>query len=516
MTSPPATARDPRSHSTVPRLVGEYIRERPRHVALVVDGRRSLTLGDWDTAATSLARGLHARGVRRGDRVAVLCPPGGWWDHAVATLALHRLGAAAVPLPPGLPAGEAGRRMAHCGVVGLIRPSGAHESCPGGWTDTLGELTRRSGGAAPADEAFPGDVADILHTSGTTTGRAKPVAVTHANLTHGRAARGRFTADAPHVLCAVPVGTNAAHSALMMALTSPATVHVLSAPDPETAAEAAAGLGTATVVLPPHAVRHWAATDITRQHDLAGLAALMVGSGPVAPASVARLHRVLPQARILAGYGSTESAPAFLNNPLPTGYLSGLTPSARSAVSLGSPADGTEVMVTDETGSPVGAGERGWIHLRHPAPRRSYVALPEEEAHTFRPDGWTRTGDLGHIDGEGKVHFFDRAAHVLVRDGHTLSSSELENTLLWLPEVVEAAVFALPPADEQGNGRGQIVAAATVNGPVHEGRLRERMEDMLAREDRPDRLVVLDTLPRGDLGKVLKWRLARECADRAL
>ncbi|MFK4546971.1 long-chain acyl-CoA synthetase [Streptomyces tendae] len=502
MTLPPGTTLDPGSRHTVPRLVREHVRDRRHHVALVVDGRHHYTLGDLDAAATALARGLHAGAVGRGDRVAVLCPPGGWWDQAVATLALHRLGAAAVALPPGLGAGEAGRRMAHCGVVGLIVPAGAHESCPGGWTATLGELTAHGGGAAPADEALPGDVADILHTSGTTTGRSKPVSVTHANLTHGRAARGRFTADAPLVLCGVPVGTNAAHSALMMALTSPATVHVLSDPEPETIAEAAAGLGAATAVLPPHALRHWAATDVARRHDLAGLTALMVGSGPVAPASVARLHRALPRARILAGYGSTESAPAFLNHPLSPGYLSGLTPSGHSAVCLGSPADGTEVMIADETGTPAGPGERGWIQLRHPAPRRSYVALPDEEGRTFRPDNWTRTGDLGHIDGEGRVHFFDRAAHVLVRDGRTLSSSRMENALLWQPGVVDAAVLALS-ADER------IVAAVTVDGPVNEGRLRGGMEDLLAPEDRPDRLVVLDTLPRGDLGKVLKWRLAR-------
>lgn len=495
---------------TVARIASERMSEDPDHTALVVDGRQRLTLGDWDSAARAVSAGLHARGVRRADRVALLCPPDGWIDYAVTTLALYRLGAAAVPMPTGLPAGEPLRRMRHCAVSGLVRPAGVAEVCPGGWTATVAELAR-GGTAAPEDAALPEHLSDILYTSGTTTGSAKPVAVSHANLAHGRTARGRFTGGAPGALCGVPVGTNAAHSALMLALTSPLTVHLLTAPGPEEIAAAAVGAGVGTVVLPPHALRRWAATEVHRRHDLSCLSQLVLGSAPVPAAAVSRLSRALPELRMLAGYGSTECAPAFLNKPIPA-WCEHRDPELLTRPplrGLGSPADGTEVRVADQDGRTLRAGELGEICLRHPAPRRAYYGRPADTARVFTADGWTRTGDLGHMDGDGLVHFFDRAAHVITRDGERVSSARVEDALLWHHDVLDAAVFGLPRAGRNGGAQdGELVVAAVVTGrPVAPKLLRDFVADRLPEDHRPDRVLLVDELPYGDLGKVLKWRL---------
>jgi acyl-coenzyme A synthetase/AMP-(fatty) acid ligase len=108
-------------------------------------------------------------------------------------------------------------------------------------------------------------------------------------------------------------------------------------------------------------------------------------------------------------------------------------------------------------------------------------------------------GDLGQVDAEGRLRFFDRAADVIVRDGPPVSSIHVEHALHWHPDVIEAAAFSY---------YGGIAAAVVLRSPVPVEELMRVAGDRLDRHERPDRIIVADSLPHGPIGKVLKRTLS--------
>jgi long-chain acyl-CoA synthetase len=204
-----------------------------------------------------------------------------------------------------------------------------------------------------------------------------------------------------------------------MAMSSPSTIHVLTRNDPEQIPVEAARFGIDTVVLPPAALGYWSATRVPERHDLSSLATLVLGSSPVPAAAVSYLSPAIPQAQVMIGFGSTESAPASFYLPIPAWDEHG-DPTVFAELEtapLGVPAGVTELMIAAPDGQPLPPGQVGEICLRSPAPRRYYYTDPDASARTFRPDGWIRLGDLGYQDEQGRPHFFDRSDNVLTRHG---------------------------------------------------------------------------------------------------
>ncbi|MFC4534160.1 class I adenylate-forming enzyme family protein [Sphaerisporangium dianthi] len=461
----------------------ELVRDRDDDlVALTVDGDRSLTAGQWTRASEAAAEHLPAA------RVALVHDDADWIGHAVAGLAVRMAGGTVVGLSPHLGDAELRARLARCEVDGLLHGDAVTPPSFAGWAASLSGLgTVDTRGASRPDD----DLAEIIHTSGT-TGGSKPVAVSHGNLTFGHEGRGRLFTGVDGVLAAVPIGTNAGHSAIMTAMTAPTTVHVLSRQDPETVARMIEKLGVSMAIVAPSTATRMIALGLHERHDLTGLKVLMLGSAPVPMATVSRLLEVLPGTRIVLGYGSTESAPAFVSRPV--------DPSEPLEEHLGSPSAGTGLLITGPDGEPLPAGEVGEIRLRSEAPPRWYFGDPEASARVFQ-DGWTRMGDLGHVDEEGRLHFFDRAADVITGpDGGPVSSLRVEHALLWHPGVAEAAAFAGPDG---------VTAAVVLRSPVPEKELHGAAADRLDERERPARITVVDSLPRGPIGKTLKQELRR-------
>ncbi|SNY24477.1 class I adenylate-forming enzyme family protein [Paractinoplanes atraurantiacus] len=486
---------------TTPDLARRAAAEDDRP-ALIVDGEPVLTVAEWMRLSTALAAGLVRRGVRRGDRVGLVFGDGDWADYAVATLGVHLAGAAGVAMSERLPAAERRRRIAACDIRGVLTGERAGAEPAAGWTSTVA-LTSRAGPPARLPAVRPGDLAEILYTSGT-TGEPKPVAVTHGNLTYGQGrVRGQLFGAVDGILAGVPAATNAGHSALMVALGSGTPVHVPTRLDAGAVAAAVAASGAAAAILPPAVAARLARDGLAERHDLGRLRFVMLGSTGVPPAVLAALARALPEAGQVVGYGSTEAAPAFANRPLPPWSAhrdAGLFEGPRAG-SVGTPRPGCEVSIAGPAGEPAPTGEVGQIRLRCPAPARAYHGDPAATARTFR-DGWTWMGDLGRLDEDGQLHVVDRMADAVVRDGHVVSTLDVENALYWHPDVLEAAAFGIPGPD------GPLVAvAAVLRRPVPERELRSVLADRLPEPDRPDRLDIVGELPHGILGKVLKREL---------
>jgi long-chain acyl-CoA synthetase len=288
-----------------------------------------------------------------------------------------------------------------------------------------------------------------------------------------------------------------------MALTSESTVHVLSRPEPEAVAEALRRQRLESAVLPAPLAKQLLGSNALQQPGFESLGSLFVGSSPVAPATVWGLARAVPRAQILLGYGSTEAAPAFTRLAGQAG-LDGYKGTESDPCSLGSPAPGTQVAILDESGAQLPAGAVGEIALRSDAPQRSYFGDPDATRKVF-DGGWTRMGDLGRLDADGVLHFFDRKSQVIVSAGETISSARIENALLWHPAVVDAAAFA-----ESDPAAGTVPACAVeLRRPVDPAELRDFLTERLAPHELPVHIDAVKRLPRNPLGKVVKSQIIR-------
>jgi acyl-CoA synthetase (AMP-forming)/AMP-acid ligase II len=195
--------------------------------------------------------------------------------------------------------------------------------------------------------------------------------------------------------------------------------------------------------------------------------------------------------------GLTETAPQILSNPLPPGTRK-----------IGSPghAWGNEVAILSPALTPVGPEVEGEIAVRGPNVMRGYFRNPEATAAAITPDGWLRTGDLGRMDSDGYVFVTGRLKELIIKGGENIAPREVDEALHAHPDVVEAAAFARPcPV------YGERVEAAVTLRPgsaATEGDLRDLCVSRLGAFKSPDRIVVLDELPKGPSGKIQRLRLA--------
>jgi non-ribosomal peptide synthetase component E (peptide arylation enzyme) len=154
-------------------------------------------------------------------------------------------------------------------------------------------------------------------------------------------------------------------------------------------------------------------------------------------------------------------------------------------------------------GRVLGAGEEGELQVRGPQVCMGYLDS-SLDAEAFTDDGWFRTGDLGAIDDEGYVVLTGRLKDVIIRKGENISAKEIEDLLHAHANVAEAAVIGVPDAE-----RGEMACAVIVTRPGAEPiTLREMVDYLdgtqLSKHKIPERLELVDALPRNPTGKILK------------
>ena len=480
----------------VPDLLRERAAEDPGSVALRVGADEALTLGGWDERSNAAARGLVARGVRPGDRVALLFGERRWADHAVGYLGVLKAGAVAVPVGSRFAGPELERILANSEPACLV---GSPDATPAGpwWAAELSEMEDGHDQAPFQVAVEADDLAEILYTSGT-TGTSKGVACTHRSImAHDLPADGAAAVTgAVAFLHGFPIGTQAGQETLRVPLRiARRTAIALATFDPEMACALVAEHGVARLQLVPAMAQVLVASGAAGRHDVSSVRRVILSSAHAPPALFVRLQEAFPSASLWNAYAMTEAGSART-----------LTrwDEARPA-SVGLPVGETEVRIVGDVGDPVPPGEIGEVWLRRRGtPTRSYHRDPAATAAVF-VDGWVRTGDLGHLDEAGHLHLDDRKKDLIISGGRNISSVEVEDALSEHPEVREAAVFgAAHPV------LGEDVAAAVVAGPSTSVReLQDFVRSRLAEHKVPRRIVLVDGLPRNASGKVVKGELRR-------
>ncbi len=471
-------------------------------------GETATTYQELDQAAARVAGLLHDRGLKSGDRVGIMLPNVA--EFAVVYYGVLRAGGVVVPMNPLLKKREVAYYLADSGARLIFAwhafsgdaRSGAQQADadailvdPATFADLLAPATPEHRVVDRADE----DTAVILYTSGT-TGRPKGAELTHANLTRNTEV---MRTDLIQLVAGDVIfgGLPLFHSfgqtcTLNTAVASGACLTLLPRFAPGEALQILAGhrvtvfAGVPTMYVALLAESGRAAYDVSELR-------VCVSGGAALPVEVLRGFEEAFGCPVLEGYGLSETSPvASFNHP----------DRARKPGSIGTPIRGVQMRVVDSRGYEVPGGEIGEIVIRGHNVMKGYWRKPEETAQAIQ-DGWFRSGDLGKVDEDGYFVIVDRKKDMIIRGGYNVYPREIEEVLYEHPAVAEAAVIGLPHS-ALGEEVGAAVALKPGAGATAE-ELRDHVKAQVAAYKYPRKVWIVDQLPKGPTGKILKREIVR-------
>ena len=472
---------------------------------------RTLTYGGLKTQSETLGRFLLARGLVKGDKVALMLHNGLQTARLligtmVAGYTVAPLNLLAQPSQLAYVLDHSDSRLVFTSteLVERVRTALAEVPRPVEVVvidpDAEEIFDAAALPAAKLPDIAPDDDCLLMYTSGT-TGKPKGVVLTHASVTAG----GRFTSEAhalgrdDRVLCAMPLyhingqivtgvaplvhggsvvmprrfsvsnywDLVARHHCTWINVVPTIIAYLLNAPEPR-----ALGL------------------------DVSAVKFCRSASAPLPP----DLHRAF-EARfgigIIETFGMTETNAPCFTNPL--------DPARRK---LGSPgaAFGNEAKVIDtKTGADLPPGAAGELMIRGANVMKAYYKDPEATAKTFTADGWMHTGDIGYLDVDGFAFITGRIKELIIKGGENIAPREIDEALLKHPAVLEAAAVGIPDAQY-----GQEIMACVVLKPdatCSVDELRAFAETALGRYKTPKIIRLIDVLPKGPSGKVQRLKL---------
>ena len=226
-----------------------------------------------------------------------------------------------------------------------------------------------------------------------------------------------------------------------------------------------------------------------------------VGGGMAVQRAVAERWQQLTGCVLTQGWGLTEASPAGCINPLVGVGFTG---------AVGLPLPSTEVSIRDDDGRELGLNTPGEICLRGPQVMRGYWQRPDETAKVMLPEGWLRTGDIGRMDERGYVFIEDRKKDMIIVSGFKVFPNEVEDVVALLPGVAEVAAVA--QADDRA---GETVALFIVKKDLAltAESIMEHCRKYLTGYKLPRHIYFRSELPKTNVGKILRRALRDELAS---
>ncbi len=220
-----------------------------------------------------------------------------------------------------------------------------------------------------------------------------------------------------------------------------------------------------------------------------------VGGGMAVQRAVAERWEQFTGCTVTQGWGLTETSPAACINPLVGVKFNG---------SVGLPLPSTEVSIRDDNGLELGINESGEICLRGPQVMRGYWQRPDETAKVMLPEGWLRTGDIGRVDEHGYVFIEDRKKDMINVSGFKVFPNEVEDVVAQMPGIAEVAAVGQP--DERA---GEVVALYVVrkDPALTADAILEHCHKYLTGYKLPRHIYFRTELPKTNVGKILRRAL---------
>lgn len=471
---------------------------------------RSYTYAALAQAVRTVAAGLAAHGIRKGDVVGLVSP--NHPDFAVVFYAVATLGAICSTVNPVATAEEIGVQFADSRAVMIVTIPELFEKCQMAavHAGTVREIvvfgTQEGatpysalfghGDTPPAVEINPATDLVVLPYSSGTSGVPKGVMLTHRNLvanmcqTRGPAKLLKETDRAIGVLpffhiygMVVVMGS---------ALVEGATVITMPRFELEPFLQLMQDQRITYANLVPPILVALAKHPVVARYDLTALETVFSGAAPLgAELSMAVEQRL--GIRVRQGYGLTETSPVTHFHPLDGDVV--------QHESVGPLVPNTVCRLVDPaTGADVAVGERGEVWIHGPQVMQGYFNKPEATADCLTPDGWFRTGDVGVVDERGWFRIVDRVKELIKYKGMQVAPAELEALLLAHPAIADAAVIPVPDAEAGEIPKAFVVQKAPVTAEDVMAFIAERVSPY----KKIRRVEFVDSIPKSASGKILR------------
>ncbi|MDE2027978.1 MAG: AMP-binding protein [Candidatus Omnitrophica bacterium] len=464
---------------------------------------KEITYGALTAKVLSLAVGLQGLGLGKGKKIGLYlpnCP-----EYVYSYLSSFLLGAVVIPMDYMLKADELSACLSHAEadlVIALQKPDIDWENIRAGipslkkvvFLGTEFESLYQAGEfqSQPVDESAP---ALIMYTSGT-TGAPKGILLNYKHLQGSPEAMKHFVdlSERDVKLCAIPLSHIGGFIYIQNCLIFGITLVLMDRFHPLDFLKNIAQYKVTCFHIVPPMYTAMLTVKHMDQFDLSSLRWVVVFGAPNSPDILKRFHQYCPNAKLLNGWGMTETCPPNTVTPLSNPKIE----------SVGKPAPNCEIRIVDDEGKPLPAGEVGEIVIRGWVVMQEYYKDPQATSAAKR-GGWFHTGDLGHFDQEGFLYIVGRKKEMIKVAGQIVYAPEVEAALCKHEAVLEAAVIGV--ADDM---RGEAVKAFVV---LKEGKNVEPLEikyfakEHLANFKVPHTVEIRAALPKNRTGKIDKEQL---------
>ena len=488
----------------------------PAQTAVILDDTR-LSYPQLAAQARKIANILVQKGIRRGDHVAVMVP--NTPDFPMIYYGILHAGAAVVPVNVLFQKSEIAHCLRDSGAVAFFAHKAfetqaaaafdmAAATCkhfivsgPHDWTDppsageNINSLLDRASCKFDTVQTMPDDTAVLLYTSGT-TGAPKGAELTHFNMFFNAYYSGNYithTKPGEVALTTLPLFHSFGQTCLMNAcVLTGGTMTMLPRFETKKAMEIIQRDKVTLIALVPTMYAFFLNQE--GDFDLSSIR-VAVSGGAALPEEVHRAFNERFGITILEGYGLSETSP-----------VASFTREGEEVRvgSIGKPIWGVEMAIRREDGSWAEIEEPGEVVIRGHNIMKGYYRKPEATEAAII-DGWFHTGDIGKVDQDGYFYIVDRKKDLIIRGGMNIYPREIEEVLYAHPKVLEAAVIGVP--DPLRGEEVKVYVAPKDDETIEPEEIMAYLQAEMAKYKWPKSIEVIDELPKGPTGKILKREL---------
>ncbi|MEO1563922.1 MAG: AMP-binding protein [Pseudomonadota bacterium] len=491
-----------------------------------------MTYGELDEKSRAVAAYLQNElGVKKGDRVALMCP--NIYAFPVAMMGILRAGAAQVNVNPLYTPRELEHQLHDAGAETILIFSGS--------TPTLGAILDKTpiktvvtidlGDASglplpspPVDASIPNAIAladiltqgaemsftkvdltgeDILffQYTGGTTGLSKGAVLTHRNLVANSEQFRAYLPEATEPTKEVVVGALPLYhifgltlSLCYMAIGSkivlipnPRDLDAFIAAIKDSKFSIMAGVNTLFAGLCMH--------PAFKEVDFSGYK-VSIGGGAAVLEATSEAWKAVTGYHIKEGYGLSETSPILCINPMSVTHFTG---------ACGLPVSSTDIKLLGDNDEEVPVGERGEICAAGPQIMRGYWNRKDANDEVFTKDGYFRTGDIGVFDENGYLRIVDRKKDMIIVSGFNVYPNEVEAVVQSCPGVAENACIGVP--DDKTGEAVQVFVVRSEGSEITEEYVINHCREAMTAYKVPRRITFLEELPKSNVGKILRREL---------